>query len=130
MKKDTVYAWLERQRRLASKEKESVVRLAKLAAIGQAGDWLFQLTWAQMRTPLQNKCQTIQAEGGPLVEKQKREKQLTEQEALRLAVLLAEEDIYGSFLTKITPTACRAESDVQQQQREKTERAAARQKGR
>ncbi len=129
MKKDTVYNWICIQRDRTRKEKNEALRNAKLAALRQCENWLFALTWAQMRAPVQKKREDIATEGLPLLTKQKEKPtSLTEEETNRLNALVASDVVYEMFENKITPTARSAEWDVEQRQREQARRAALRQK--
>lgn len=131
MKKDTVYGWLLRQRELASrKEKQEAIRNAKRTALKQCEEWLFALTWAQMRAPVRAKRTAIESEALPLLaRKNEQVASLSEQETSRLNELAASDEIYMQFLSKITPTALQAECDLEQRQREQARRAASRRPG-
>ena len=127
MKKDTVSGWIHRQRDLISrKEHNATLRKTKLVALKQCEDWLFALTWAQMRAPVKAKREAIRAGVLPLLEKQKREP-LASAETLRLDELSASDEIYALFEAKVTPTAVRAEVEQRQRQREQARRVVVRQ---
>lgn len=130
MKKDTVYNWICIQRDRARKEKNETLRNAKLAALRQCENWLFSLTWAQMRAPVLKKREDIATEGLPLITKQKKDPtSLTEEDTNRLNELVVSDEIYELFENKITPTARQAQLEVESRQREQERRAAFRQRG-
>jgi hypothetical protein len=124
MKKATVYGWITRQKdRIMRKEKNATLRAAKLAALQQCDTWLFSLTWAQMRAPVQAKREAIHAEGFPLLTKARQDPtSLSEQETNRLQELEASAEVYTLFYNKITPTARQAEIEVKLRQHEQARR--------
>ena len=98
-------------------------RAAKLAALAACEQWLFTLTWAQVRAPVLESYSKQCAEELALAEKTIHVA-LTESEAHRLNELQAANTIYEAFLRKITPTARRAELEQEFRQHEQARRAA------
>lgn len=119
MKKQTLQKWINQQRKSVNQEKQETLRTARQNALSQCEAWIYELTWATMRTPVMQHWEALRQEGQALLQKGT---QRSEEENARLAVVRASYAIYALFLHKITPTARQAEFEQRARQHERARR--------
>ena len=120
MKKETVYAFLDRKEQETRKIKDEQVRQSLLAAINECRTWV-ERPWADMYQPTAEKVKMMKQEAEVLAKK-KQQEPLSEAEQARLAELnTLYEVVYQPFGQKIGPTVRRARAERSEQARRKDE---------
>lgn len=122
MKKETIYAFLDKKEQEVRKLEDQSHQPSLLEAISNCRTWV-KRPWATMAEPVSKQVRVIQQEVVTLLEKEQREP-LSQAEQIRQTELcLLYAIVYQPFQQKIYPTVLKARLERKKQARQKAERA-------